>query len=159
MLLVSELGLLPPTDERFVKSCEAIGRDLARNGQIMRYTEPDDFGAPETAFLACNFWYMDALGQIGRKAEARELFEIDPGAPQRLWSSVGRHRRPDKRRTVGQLAADLFHGGNHQHRDALVVELGGSMGSRLIIVSNRVPVPETNGRRRRAAWRWRSGRP
>ena len=44
-------------------------------GRIMRYIAPDDFGAPETAFLACNFWYMDALGQIGRKAEARELFE------------------------------------------------------------------------------------
>ena len=27
---------------------------------------PDDFGAPETAFLACNFWYIDALATIGR---------------------------------------------------------------------------------------------
>ena len=28
----------------------------------MRYTENDDFGAPETAFLVCQFWYIDALG-------------------------------------------------------------------------------------------------
>ena len=75
LLLVSELGLLPPTDVRFVKTCEAIGRELARNGRIMRYVAPDDFGAPKTAFLACSFWYMDALAQIGRKTEARELFE------------------------------------------------------------------------------------
>ncbi len=75
VLLVSELGLLPPTDPRFIKSCATIGRELMRNGRIMRYTAPDDFGAPETAFLACNFWYMDALGQIGRAAEARDLFE------------------------------------------------------------------------------------
>ena len=75
VLLVSELGLLPPTDERFVRTCDAIGRELTRNNRIMRYTAPDDFGAPETAFLACNFWYMDALCQIGRKDEARELFE------------------------------------------------------------------------------------
>ena len=75
LLLVSELGLLRPTDIRFVKTCEAIGRELARNGRIMRYVAPDDFGAPETAFLACTFWYMDALGQIGRAQEAREMFE------------------------------------------------------------------------------------
>jgi GH15 family glucan-1,4-alpha-glucosidase len=75
VLLVSELGLLPSSDIRFVKTCETIGRDLMRKGRIMRYVAPDDFGAPETAFLACNFWYVDALGQIGRKAEARELFE------------------------------------------------------------------------------------
>jgi GH15 family glucan-1,4-alpha-glucosidase len=75
VLLVSELGLLPPNDPRFIKTCETIGRELMLNGRIMRYTAPDDFGAPETAFLACNFWYMDALGQIGRKAEARDLFE------------------------------------------------------------------------------------
>ena len=75
VLLVSELGLLPPTDERFIRTCDAIGRELTRNGRVMRYTAPDDFGAPETAFLACNFWYMDALCQIGRKDEARELFE------------------------------------------------------------------------------------
>jgi GH15 family glucan-1,4-alpha-glucosidase len=75
VLLISELGLLPPTDERFVKSCEAIWRDLMRNGRVMRYVASDDFGMPETAFLACSFWYLDALCQIGRKAEARELFE------------------------------------------------------------------------------------
>jgi len=46
-----------------------------RNGRIMRYTADDDFGAPETAFFACNFWYTDALCLIGRKDEARKLFE------------------------------------------------------------------------------------
>ena len=75
VLLVAELGLLPATDVRFIKSCGTIGQELIRNGRIMRYTAPDDFGAPETAFLACNFWYMDALSQIGRAAEARELFD------------------------------------------------------------------------------------
>src|SRR6266496_5518929 len=45
-----------------------------RNGRIMRYTSDDDFGAPETAFLVCNFWYIDALAAIGRRDEARALF-------------------------------------------------------------------------------------
>jgi GH15 family glucan-1,4-alpha-glucosidase len=75
VLLVSELGLLPPDDPRFVRTCEAVGRGLMRKGRIMRYVSPDDFGEPEAAFLACNFWYMDALHQIGRTAEARDMFE------------------------------------------------------------------------------------
>ncbi|HTZ67105.1 MAG TPA: glycoside hydrolase family 15 protein [Roseiarcus sp.] len=75
VLLVAELGLLAASDPRFVKTCETIGRELARNGWIMRYTAPDDFGLPETAFLACNFWYVDALNEIGRADEARERFE------------------------------------------------------------------------------------
>src|SRR6202043_1403794 len=44
---------------------------------------------------------------------------------------------------MGKSAADLFHGGHHQHCDEAVVELGGRMGARLIIVSNRVAVPES----------------
>jgi GH15 family glucan-1,4-alpha-glucosidase len=75
VLLVAELGLLPADDDRFVRTCEAIGRELMREGRIMRYVAPDDFGAPETAFLACNFWYVDALARIGRRDEARDLFE------------------------------------------------------------------------------------
>ncbi len=73
VLFLDELGLIAAQDPRFVATCEAIGRELQRNGKIMRYTGEDDFGAPETAFLVCNFWYIDALAAIGRKDEAREL--------------------------------------------------------------------------------------
>jgi GH15 family glucan-1,4-alpha-glucosidase len=74
VLLISELGLLPPTDQRFIRTCDVIGRDLRRNGRVMRYIAHDDFGPPETGFLACSFWYVDALAAIGRKSEAREMF-------------------------------------------------------------------------------------
>jgi len=73
VLLLPELGLLPANDERFVKTCRLIGTELGRNGFIMRYTAEDDFGMPETAFLVCQFWYIDALTSLGRKEEAREL--------------------------------------------------------------------------------------
>ena len=74
VLLFSELGLLSPDDPIFLGTFEAVGRELKRNGRIMRYTNEDDFGAPETAFLVCNFWYIDALAEIGRLDEARAMF-------------------------------------------------------------------------------------
>jgi GH15 family glucan-1,4-alpha-glucosidase len=74
VLLLPELGFIAPSDERFIATCEAIGRDLNRHGYIMRYTAADDFGLPETAFLVCQFWYIDALCMTGRTSEARELF-------------------------------------------------------------------------------------
>ena len=73
-LLLPELGLLPATDERFIKTLELTGKELMLDGKIMRYTAADDFGQPETAFLVCNFWYIDALAQVGRREEARERF-------------------------------------------------------------------------------------
>ena len=73
-LLLSELGLISATDERFRRTCHVIGKELCRNNFIMRYTAEDDFGAPETAFLVCQFWYADALAAIGEVEKARELF-------------------------------------------------------------------------------------
>jgi GH15 family glucan-1,4-alpha-glucosidase len=74
VLLLQELGILSPLDERFRRTCDAIGNELNRNGFIMRYTAEDDFGLPETAFLVCQFWYIDALAAVGRREEAREMF-------------------------------------------------------------------------------------
>jgi GH15 family glucan-1,4-alpha-glucosidase len=42
---------------------------------VHRYSEEDDFGFPQNAFLVCTFWYINALAATGRKAEARELFD------------------------------------------------------------------------------------
>jgi GH15 family glucan-1,4-alpha-glucosidase len=73
-LLVAELGLLSASDERYRRTVQVIGKELNRNGFIMRYTAEDDFGAPETAFLVCQFWYADALASIGEKEKARDIF-------------------------------------------------------------------------------------
>ena len=50
----------------------------------MRYTAEDDFGKPETDFLVCNFWYVDALAQIGRTRGGARALPRYPVAPQRL---------------------------------------------------------------------------
>jgi GH15 family glucan-1,4-alpha-glucosidase len=75
LLLLADLGFVAATDPRFVATVEAIGRDLKRGDGLFRYVAPDDFGAPETSFTICTFWYIDALAAIGRKDEARAMFE------------------------------------------------------------------------------------
>lgn len=74
VLLMPELGLVPANDPRFLKSLDVIGRELGRNTFMLRYTD-DDFGAAETSFLACQFWYIDALTAAGRIGQARELLD------------------------------------------------------------------------------------
>ncbi|MCL1634536.1 glycoside hydrolase family 15 protein [Luteimonas sp. SX5] len=75
LLLLADIGFVKPDDPRFIATVEAIGRDLKRGDALFRYIAPDDFGDPETSFTICTFWYIDALAAIGRKDEARALFE------------------------------------------------------------------------------------
>ncbi|UTA54086.1 glycoside hydrolase family 15 protein [Lysobacter soli] len=75
LLLLADLGFVKPDDPRFVRTVEAIGKGLKRGDALFRYVMPDDFGAPETSFTICTFWYIDALASIGRHEEARSLFE------------------------------------------------------------------------------------
>ncbi|HEY1992608.1 MAG TPA: glycoside hydrolase family 15 protein [Gammaproteobacteria bacterium] len=75
LLLMAELGIVSPADPRFVATVEAIGRELKRGDYVFRYVEADDFGLPHNAFTLCTFWYIDALTHIGRREEARTLFE------------------------------------------------------------------------------------
>ncbi|WP_313251884.1 glycoside hydrolase family 15 protein [Stenotrophomonas sp.] len=75
LLLLADIGFIDALDPRYVATVEAIGRELRHGNALYRYIAPDDFGAPETSFTICTFWYIDALAAIGRVAEARDLFE------------------------------------------------------------------------------------
>ena len=75
LLRLNELGFLPDDDARFISTVKAIGKELRSGRYIYRYTEADDFGRPENAFLVCTFWYINALWAIGEQKDARELFE------------------------------------------------------------------------------------
>jgi len=74
VLLLPQIGLLSATDGRFLRTLEVVEQRLLKNGFLLRYNEADDFGVPETAFVVCTFWYIDALAAAGRQDEARELF-------------------------------------------------------------------------------------
>lgn len=75
LLLLAELGFLQPDDPRFAATVGAIERDLREGDFVFRYREADDFGVPGNAFIVCTFWYIDALVGLGRREEARALFE------------------------------------------------------------------------------------
>lgn len=75
VLLMAEVGFMDPFDPRFVKTVDALERHLGDGPFMRRYEAPDDFGKPETAFNICSFWRLDALARIGRRDEARAIFE------------------------------------------------------------------------------------
>ncbi|MFL3871056.1 MULTISPECIES: glycoside hydrolase family 15 protein [Streptomyces] len=82
LLLIPQMGFLPPDDKRVIGTIEAIQRELStEDGFILRYpTEGAEAGVDglegdEGAFLACSFWMADDLAMIGRVDEARRLFE------------------------------------------------------------------------------------
>ncbi|GMV54845.1 MAG: glycosyl hydrolase [Betaproteobacteria bacterium] len=75
LLLLAEVGFVDAADPRFASTVAAIESDLRRDGYIFRYVDKDDFGEPENAFLVCTFWYVNALASLGRRDEARALFE------------------------------------------------------------------------------------
>lgn len=74
LLLLPEIGFLHATDPRFLGTLDRVKQRLLHQGFIYRYDMADDFGRPETAFLVCSFWYVDALAAAGRLDEARAMF-------------------------------------------------------------------------------------
>ncbi|MGH7383902.1 MAG: glycoside hydrolase family 15 protein [Candidatus Rokuibacteriota bacterium] len=78
LLLIPQVGFLPPDDPRVVGTIEAIERDLVRDGFVLRYStdEVDDgIGGEEGAFLVCSFWLADAYVMLGRLDDAVKLFD------------------------------------------------------------------------------------
>jgi GH15 family glucan-1,4-alpha-glucosidase len=79
LLLIPQVGFLPPTDERVLGTIDAIERELSIDDHLIRRYHPDEFddGLPgsEGAFLVCSFWMVDALAMADRWDEARRRFE------------------------------------------------------------------------------------
>ena len=91
LLLLRELGFVSAHDPRFLGTLALIETRLRRGDHLMRYDTADDFGRPHNAFVICTFWYIDALGAVGREDEARRIF-------QRLL---------DQRNHLGLLSEDI----------------------------------------------------
>jgi GH15 family glucan-1,4-alpha-glucosidase len=71
-------GFLPPDDARVRSTVDQIERQLMRRGLLQRYIggcEADHLPAGEGSFLICSFWLVDAWVLLGRRDEARALYE------------------------------------------------------------------------------------
>lgn len=70
-LKLISMNYLPGTDPRAKTHIAALEKELLANqGLFYRYKHYDDFGEPETTFLVCAFWYIDALACVGRIDDA-----------------------------------------------------------------------------------------
>ena len=79
ILMLPMIGFLPLDDERVLNTVDAVQRDLMRDGFVLRYRQGeenvDGLSGGEGVFLPCSFWLADCLHLLGRKTEAREIFE------------------------------------------------------------------------------------
>lgn len=101
VLVMSKLRFLPRADPRIKSTLQAIRRELATPCEdlIYRYRAADGLTGTEGAFVACSFWMIQNLAEVGEHAEAERLFknllrrsnhlgllaeEIDPGTGEHL---------------------------------------------------------------------------
>jgi GH15 family glucan-1,4-alpha-glucosidase len=110
-LLIGPVGFLPPDDPRIVGTVEAIEKRLMKGGFVERYDTKktkDGLSGTEGAFLACSFWMVTSLWLMGRKADAKAMFERllalrnDVGLLAEEYDPVGK-------RMVGNFPQALSH--------------------------------------------------
>jgi GH15 family glucan-1,4-alpha-glucosidase len=78
LLLIPQVGFLPPEDSRVIGTIAAIESNLMVDGLVLRYstaTKVDALPAGEGAFLPCSFWLADSYLLTGRRQEAEAMFE------------------------------------------------------------------------------------
>ena len=78
LLLIPQVGFLPPHDPRVLGTIAAVEKYLRVDGLVLRYstaTNVDSLPVGEGAFLACSFWLADSYVLTGRRGEAEALFE------------------------------------------------------------------------------------
>jgi GH15 family glucan-1,4-alpha-glucosidase len=111
LLLIPQVGFLPPDDPRVIGTIAAIEKQLVVQGLVLRYstqTNVDALPPGEGTFLACSFWLADALALTGRRAEAEALFE----RLLALGNDVGLFAEeydPRARRMLGNFPQALTH--------------------------------------------------
>ena len=77
LLLAVNLGLYDPKDPRAAALVDVVKSKLSSHrGLIRRYAFDDGMGAATTCFTVCSFWFVEALARIGRRSEAKDVFEL-----------------------------------------------------------------------------------
>ena len=78
LLMIPQVGFLPPDDPRVRGTVAAVEKHLLKDGFVMRYdSAKTDDGLPpgEGAFLPCTFWLADAHALLGDRTKAEATFD------------------------------------------------------------------------------------
>jgi len=78
LLLLARHGYHPPEHPRMQGTWRLIRERLSRDGLLQRYpldSGYDGVSGGENAFAPCTFWAAEYLANLGRREEAREIFE------------------------------------------------------------------------------------
>ena len=93
-----------------IKQALAVRQDGKETGFFFRYLRQDDFGKPQSSFVICSFWVVQALAKLGRLAEAKQIMnQILTGA-----NGVGlfaEHFVPETRVQLGNFPQAYSHVG------------------------------------------------
>lgn len=99
-----------------IATVEKIYQDL-RLGELppfkhflYRYKRRDDFGNPQSAFLVCSFWLVQALAATGKLEEARKVMESAMGSANSL-GLFAEHFLPGERIQTGNFPQAYSHVG------------------------------------------------
>ena len=93
-----------------IKHALAVRQDGKETGFFFRYLRQDDFGKPQSSFVICSFWVVQALAKLGRLAEAKQIMnQILTGA-----NGIGlfaEHFVPETRVQLGNFPQAYSHVG------------------------------------------------
>jgi len=93
-----------------IKHALAVRQDGKETGFFFRYLRQDDFGKPQSSFVICSFWVVQALAKLGRLDEAKQIMnQILTGA-----NGVGlfaEHFVPETRVQLGNFPQAYSHVG------------------------------------------------
>jgi len=113
LLMIPLVGFLPPEDARVRSTVEAIEHDLRQDGFVRRYDTSasgnvDGLPPGEGVFLACTFWLADNYWLLGRREEARRLFETLLGVANDV-GLLSEQYDPGTRRLLGNFPQAFSH--------------------------------------------------
>lgn len=112
---LSYICMLRYPDSRLCeRTLEEVWKKLSANGPeggfFYRYLQKDDFGVPQSAFVACSFWVAQALARTGSTDRAIRIIQNALGASNAM-GLFSEHFDPSRRLQLGNFPQAYSHVG------------------------------------------------
>jgi GH15 family glucan-1,4-alpha-glucosidase len=108
LLLLPGVDFVRFDDERMVRTTDAIRKELASDGLILRYKDQDGLKGREGVFLCCTFWLAECLARQGRRREALQAFKHAAAAANDLGLFTEQYS-PSSKEMLGNFPQGLTH--------------------------------------------------